>query len=188
MLKNFHPDELWIAPGPPTPTFEALIRQANASKIAIRERVAGQKYDFGGANFEVFAPAAEAKTASERGNDDSMVLKIAYENTSALLEGDAERRTERRIATELGPVNLLKVAHHASATSSIPELMSRIQPQFAVISVGKLNRYGHPRPEVLQRLHDAGSCVFRTDINGALSFYLDGTTLTSARWGKSGRL
>ena len=113
-----------------------------------------------------------------------MVLEISYESTSVLLEGDAERKTERMIAPELGRVNLLKVAHHGSSTSSISELIGRIQPQFAVISVGKFNRYGHPRPEVLERLATAGTCTFRTDFDGALSFYLDGTSLTSVRWGR----
>jgi competence protein ComEC len=113
-----------------------------------------------------------------------MVLEMSYGSTSALLEGDAERKTERMIAPELRPVTLLKVAHHGSSTSSISELMCRIQPQFAVISVGKFNRYGHPRPEILERLTAAGACTFRTDMNGAVSFYLDGTSLVSVRWGR----
>jgi competence protein ComEC len=114
-----------------------------------------------------------------------MVLRIAYKNTSALLEGDAERHTERTIANELAPVTLLKVAHHGSSTSSTPELLAHAQPKFAVISVGRLNRYGHPTAQVLNRIGQAGACEFRTDINGAVSFYLDGTRLSTARWGRN---
>jgi competence protein ComEC len=109
--------------------------------------------------------------------------KLRTEGASVLLEGDAERRTERRIAPELGPVNLLKVAHHGSATSSIVDLLARIHPQFAVISGGQFNHYGHPKQEILQRLRQSGACTFRTDLTGALSFYLDAMGVVSARWG-----
>jgi competence protein ComEC len=184
VLKNFHPGELWVAPGPQTAAYRALIAQAHASNIRVLERIAGDKFDFGGAKVDVLAPKSGPTLDITRGNDDSMVLEMAYGATSALLEGDAEKKTERLIARDIAPVTLLKVAHHGSLTSSIPELVGRIQPQFAVISVGKFNRYGHPRPEILERLTAAGACTFRTDMNGALSFYLDGTSVSSLRWGR----
>jgi competence protein ComEC len=185
VLKNFHPDELWVAPGPQTAAYRALIAQAHASNIRVLERIAGDKFDFAGAKVDVLAPKSESTLDITRGNDDSMVLEMSYGMTSALLEGDAEKKTERLIARDIGPVNLLKVAHHGSSTSSISEFIGRIQPQFAVISVGKFNRYGHPRPEIVQRLTAAGACTFRTDMNGALSFYLDGTSVSSLRWGRN---
>jgi competence protein ComEC len=184
VLKNFHPNQLWVAPGPPTTAYVALIAQAHASHIPILEHIAGDHFEFGGAKVDVLAPKSDSTFDTRRGNEDSMVLEMSYGSTSALLEGDAERKTERMIAPELRPVTLLKVAHHGSSTSSISELMGRIQPQFAVISVGKFNRYGHPRPEILERLTAAGACTFRTDMNGAVSFYLDGTSLVSVRWGR----
>ena len=184
VLKNFQPAELWVAPSPSHAAYDALIAQAQASGIVVNLRISGQKFAFGGADFDVLAPEIDAQVPSERDNDDSMVLKIAYGSASALLEGDAERRTERRIVPELGPINLLKVAHHGSATSSIPDLLARIHPQFAVISVGKFNHYGHPKQEILQRLRQSGACTFRTDLSGALSFYLDAVGVASARWGR----
>lgn len=184
VLRNFRPRELWISPSPPVAALEALIAQADSASIEVRKRVAGDRFGFGGARFDVLAPEADAGTQVGRGNDDSMVLKISYGSTSALLEGDAERRTERAIVPELGPVTLLKVAHHGSSTSSIPPLIEAIRPQFAVISVGKFNRYGHPTREVLERMGAEGACAFRTDLNGAISFYLDGTSLAAARWGR----
>jgi competence protein ComEC len=113
-----------------------------------------------------------------------MVLKIVYGKASALLEGDAERKTERLISPSLGAINLLKVAHHGSATSSIPQFLEAIKPQFALISVGKYNRYRHPQNEVLNRLADQGTCVFRTDFDGAVSVYLDENGVTSAQFGR----
>jgi competence protein ComEC len=184
VLNNFRPDELWVAPGPQTAPYRALIAQAHASNIPVLERLAGDKFEFGGAKVDVLAPKSGSALDITRGNDDSMVLEISYGATSALLEGDAEKKTERLIARNIGSVNLLKVAHHGSLTSSIADLMRRIQPQFAVISVGKFNRYGHPRREILQRLTATGACTFRTDMNGAVSFYLDGNTMAAVRWGR----
>ena len=183
VLKNFRPSNLWLAPSPPVQAYLDLIAQAKELRIPVLQRVAGDKFDFGGAHFDVLAPSSDAYLAPKRVNDASMVLKIAFGTASALLEGDAERREESLIAPQIGAVNVLKVAHHGSSTSSIPALIDAIRPQFAVISVGKFNRYGHPRSEVLRRLGDSGACTFRTDSEGAISFYLDQNGVTSARWG-----
>jgi competence protein ComEC len=186
VLNNFHPAELWVAPSPLTSAYTALIAQARSAGMTVSTRVAGDSFTFGGAKFDVLAPKADITSNFRRGNDESMVLKVTYRETSALLEGDAEKKTERMIAPELTPVNLLKVAHHGSATSTLPALLESARPQFAMISVGRFNRYGHPRADVLSRLAEAGTCVFRTDLSGAISFYLDGTRVTAARWGREG--
>jgi competence protein ComEC len=104
-------------------------------------------------------------------------MRVAYGATSVLLEGDAEKATERRLAEEEPQADLLKVAHHGSATSTIPELLAAAHPRFAVISVGARNLYGHPREEVLSRLQESGVATYRTDLDGAVSFYLDGKTV-----------
>ena len=105
-------------------------------------------------------------------------MKFAYGKTSALLEGDAERKSEQRIAEEQPQADLLKVAHHGSATSTIPQLLATVHPRFAVISVGSRNTYGHPRGEVLARLANAHVMTYRTDLDGAVTFYLDGKTVS----------
>jgi len=136
---------------------------------------AGDEFDFGGAEVRVLAPKA-ADLAARR-NDESLVMKLAYEKTSALLEGDAENRSERQIADEQPEADLFKVAHHGSATSTIPLLLDRVHPRFAVISVGARNTYVHPREEVLARLEKAHVLTYRTDLEGAVTFYLDGETV-----------
>jgi competence protein ComEC len=73
---------------------------------------------------------------------------------------------------------LLKVGHHGSITSTRPEFLSRVNPQWAVISCGPHNRYGHPRQEVLQELQSAHIRAYRTDINGISCFLLNGSTAT----------
>jgi competence protein ComEC len=73
--------------------------------------------------------------------------------------------------------NLLKVGHHGSMTSTRPEFLARVNPQWAVISCGLHNRYGHPRPEVLEELQAAKVRTFSTDINGITCFRLDGKSV-----------
>jgi len=74
---------------------------------------------------------------------------------------------------------LLKVAHHGSASGTSADLLATVHPRYAVISVGARNGYGHPRREVLERLQEAGVKTFRTDEDGAVSFYLDGKSVTA---------
>ena len=105
-------------------------------------------------------------------------MSVRYGHTTALLEGDAEKESERRIAEEQPQADLLKVGHHGSATSTIHELLAAVHPRFAVISVGARNVYGHPRMEVLERLAGAQVRTYRTDLDGAVAIYLDGNTVT----------
>ncbi len=184
VLANFHPEALWIAPGPRTSALEALMAEASRFRIPVVTHTAGDRFEFGGAVFTVLAPFANDSPATSSGNDDSMVIEIANDKATVLLEGDAEKRTERIIIPELGHISLLKVAHHGSATSSTPELLAKTEPEFAIISVGKFNRYGHPRAEVLDRLGSEGTCTYRTDITGATSFFLNRERVDQIRWGR----
>ena len=113
--------------------------------------------------------APDAQDLGVRRNDESLVMKLIYGTTSVLLEGDAERNSEQRMAEEQPQADLLKVAHHGSATSTIPQLLAAVHPHFAVISVGARNTYGHPRRDVLARLAEAQVRTYRTD-DGAVTF------------------
>ena len=128
---------------------------------------------------DVLFPPQDWPVGLEPKNNDSMVLQVSYGATSVLLEGDAEKAVERRIARLHHPqADLLKVGHHGSATSTTPEILQSVKPKFAVISVGFRNSFGLPKPEVLKRLQNSGVRVYRTDVNGAVSFYLDGRSVT----------
>ena len=105
-------------------------------------------------------------------------MKISFQETSVLLEGDAERLVEERVALENPEASLLKVAHHGSATSTSANLLAAVHPRYAVISVGVRNGYGHPRREVLERLQLVHAATYRTDVMGAVTFYLDGHSVT----------
>lgn len=109
----------------------------------------------------------------------NMVLRLRYRDSTALLEGDAERSVEQRmVATHEMHADLLKVAHHGSNTSSTLELVNAVHPQWAVISVGAHNTFGHPRMDVLRRLADANVNTYRTDLSRAMTFYLDGRSVS----------
>jgi competence protein ComEC len=176
ILANFRPRELWLSEQADQ-EMKTLLKEAEQLGIRVIKRRAGDEFDFGGAELRVLAPGAA--DPAKRRNDESLVMKVTYGQTSALLEGDAEKRSEQQIAEEKPEADLLKVAHHGSATSTIPMLLDRVHPKFAVISVGARNTYGHPRREVLARLGEAHIMTYRTDLDGAVTFYLDGNTVTA---------
>jgi len=166
---------VWI----PLLELQSLLSEARKLGIVVVEHKAGDNLELGGAAVRILAPPPDADAKSLRPNEASLVMKISYGSTSALLEGDAERKTERLVAQEQAQADLLKVGHHGSATSTWPEFLLAVQPRFAVISVGTRNVYGHPREDVLERLADSKVSTYRTDINGAVTFYLDGKNVTS---------
>jgi competence protein ComEC len=179
VMANFHPRELWLGVNSPSPEQQALLREAKRLGIPFILHKAGDRLQIGGAIVQVLAPPPDAEAHVSRPNDESLVLKVSYGATSALLEGDAEKKTEKQVVEENPAADLLKVAHHGSATSTIPELLAAVHPRFAVISVGTRNVYGHPRREVLDRLAEAHVLTYRTDMDGAITFYLDGKTVSS---------
>jgi len=180
VLRNFHPTELWVGNNPPFGAYNALLNEAADLHVRLRIFRAGDALPFGDAQIAVFAPFRNYQPGPEPANNDSLVLHIAYGATSVLLEGDAEAPIEQAMLGETGiQSTLLKVGHHGSITSTRPEFLARVAPQWAVISCGLHNRYGHPRQEVLQALEAAKVRTFSTDINGAACFLLDGKSVTA---------
>ncbi len=179
VLRNFHPDELWVGNNPPFGAYNALLDEAAQLHVRVRTFRAGDAFAFGSTEVNVLAPFRDYQPGAEPANNDSLVLHVAYGATSMLLEGDAEEPIEQAMLTEPGLAStLLKVGHHGSITSTRPEFLARVAPQWAVISCGLRNRYGHPREEVLEELEEAHVRTFRTDINGISCFVLDGKTAT----------
>ena len=179
ILKDFRPKELWIGLLPPSRALDNLIAEANALGIKVVRHWEGDEFELGGAKVDVLFPPQDWPLGLEPKNNDSMVLQVSYGKTSVLLEGDAEKAVERRIASLHHPhADLLKVGHHGSNTSTTPEILQAVKPTVAVISVGYGNSFGLPKADVLQRLQNAGVHVYRTDLNGAVTFYLDGHSVT----------
>ena len=179
VLKNFRPRELWIGLLPPSPALESVITTAQRLGVRVVQHWEGDEFDFGGARVSVLFPPSGWFVAAKPQNNDSMVLRVSYGDSSVLLEGDAQKTVERRVATLHHPsASLLRVGHHGSANATTPELIASTKPQFAIISVGAGNSFGLPRTETLGRLSNAGARVYRTDLDGAVTFYLDGHSVT----------
>lgn len=184
ILRNFHPDELWVGNNPHVAAYNALLAEAAALHVRVRTFRAGNAFSFGETQVNVLAPFSNYQPSAEPGNNDSLVLHVAYQQTSVLLEGDAEEPIEDAMLSERGLAStLLKVGHHGSITSTRPEFLARVAPQWAVISCGLRNRYGHPRQEVLEELQAAHVRTFRTDINGVSCFVLDGKSAETEECG-----
>jgi competence protein ComEC len=179
ILKGFRPKELWIGLEPPSRALEKVIAEANALGIKVVRHWEGDEFSMGGAKVDVLFPPRDWPVGLEPKNNDSTVLYVTYGATSVLLEGDAEKAVERRIAA-LHPLHadLLKVGHHGSSTSTTPEILAAVRPSYAMISVGYHNLYGLPKETVLDRLQAAGIRTYRTDRDGAVSFFLDGHSVT----------
>jgi competence protein ComEC len=133
----------------------------------------------GGAIVEVLAPCPTF--SSDWGpNDNSLVVRITYGARSLLFVGDAEHQAE---ATLLATVvdrlhaDVLKVGHHGSRTSSTPAFIAAVAPRDAIISAGCRNRFGHPHPQTLATLREAGIRTWRTDLLGAVTVTTDGRSL-----------
>jgi competence protein ComEC len=179
VLKNFRPKELWIGLLPPSQALENIIATAHALNVKVVRHWEGDEFNFGGATVTVLFPPQNWFIIDKPINNDSMVLRVSYKDSSVMLEGDAQKQIERRIAS-LHPLaaSLLKVGHHGSANATTPELLASAKPAYAVISAGFRNSFGLPRPETLGRLTQAGARVYRTDLDGAVTFYLDGHSVT----------
>ncbi|MBZ5530440.1 MAG: ComEC/Rec2 family competence protein [Acidobacteriia bacterium] len=174
IVENFHPRELWVGINPQTDAVARLYQTALQNHAVIRIHTAGEELEWGSAQVRVLAPPADWRPKVRPANDDSLALLVSYGRTSALLAGDLENKMEKFVATEALHADLLKVAHHGSATSTTPELLAAVEPKFAVVSVGYRNSFGHPRADVLQRLEASHVRTYRTDLLGAVTFLLDG--------------
>jgi competence protein ComEC len=137
----------------------------------------GDTFDLGNAEFTILGPI----NPSDEPNNTSIVLKLTYGEVSFLFTGDAERAEETDILEAEYDLSatVLKVGHHGSETATSYPFLREIMPEYAVISCGKNNSYGHPDEATLSRLRDADVKVFRTDMQGTIAATSDGT-----KWGR----
>ena len=176
VVKNFRPKQLWTGAVRGT---NPLVMEARRAGVEVVQPQAGYSRQFGGATVRTLAPSPDYIPANSAKNNDSLVLEIVYGQRRFVLTGDAERAVEWELVASgrLGRVDVLKVGHHGSKSSTTPEFMDLAKPKFAMISVGDGNLYGHPHADVLSRLKDAHTQVFRTDRDGLTRFLTDGNRL-----------
>lgn len=117
-----------------------------------------------------------SQTSYSNSNNYSPIIKVEYQNRSFLFTGDAEDVAETEVIAscpQLLKADVLKISHHGSNTSTSSKFLSYVQPQIAIISVGKNNSYGHPSSAVLSRLKDIGCKVYQTSILGSIALSVD---------------
>jgi competence protein ComEC len=175
VLRDFRPRELWVGIDPDSEAYRALLVEAKHLGIVVRHFHAGEDVTWSGTKVSVLAPEAGYRNAGSPVNDDSLVLRFQYGNASALLEGDAEAPSEQEMVADgrMTPVTLLKVGHHGSKSSTIPEFFAAAAPRDAVISVGKGNTFGHPKEEIIDRIAAGHTRLYRTDEFGLTTFLLE---------------
>jgi competence protein ComEC len=172
LLKNFAVAEVWEGLAPRHDRgYETLDQTLRAALVARRAVVRGNVFDWDGARVAVLGPRGHSPPPFTQ-NDDSVVLKLTLGRVSLLLAGDVEASGEVGLAP--GAAQVLKVAHHGSRTSSGARLLAEVRPRVAIVSAGKANPFGHPHPELVERLGQAGAWLLRTDRDGAIKISTDG--------------
>ena len=179
IIENFRVSELWIGRDVASPALARLQELARARGIQIKHVSRGKQFIWDGVEGEFFwpdTPAGDLVAAPK--NNDSLVLRLRYGNRTMLLPGDAEKEAERRMLAEDGAealrADVLKVGHHGSKNSTMPEFLAAVQPRLGIISAGEENPYGHPSPELIQRLEESRVRILRTDRDGAVHVLTDG--------------
>ncbi|KPJ80593.1 MAG: hypothetical protein AMS19_09270 [Gemmatimonas sp. SG8_23] len=168
VIDAFEP-RLVMDPLLPAPKHEyaTLVEHAAARGVRWAAARAGDSFELGGVTFRVLHPS-ELPTDPREGNAASVVLLVSWGRFDALLTGDAYVDVERAIAERAGDIEILKVGHHGSATSTDSTFLATVRPEVALVSVGRGNRYGHPAPAVLRRLSAVGARTYRTDQLGTV--------------------
>jgi competence protein ComEC len=178
--------EVWEGPAPlQDASYSELARVLQAAGVARRTVTAGLRETWDGVELEVLGPPRPSRAPWRTRNDDSLVLLLRLGRVSLLFPGDIEAAGEARLAPRR--VDVLKVAHHGSRTSTTAGFLAACAPRLALVSAGRRNVFGHPHPDVLERCRRQGSLVLRTDRDGALEVATDGTRLwlSSYRHGSS---
>ncbi len=155
--------------------FQDFLKYVEKEGVDIQIPSAGDTFELGSAVVDILAC-----NAVEEINGTSIVLKVTYGDTAFLFTADAERDTEQVILESGADLKstVLKVGHHGSSASTTYPFLREVMPEYAVISVGEDNSYGHPHEETLSRLEDADVKIYRTDLHGTVICTSDGTSVS----------
>lgn len=145
-------------------------------KIRLIEVKKGDKIKIGRySEFKILFPTSRLLSENPL-NNNSIVAQFNYNNFKMLFTGDIEKLAEQQILkTEKAEIraDILKVAHHGSKTSSIPEFIKAVRPKIALIGVGKNNTFGHPNQQTIKNLENIKCRIYRTDLQGEIIIKID---------------
>ena len=169
-IENYYmPDKLST-----TKTFEDVLDALDAKGLSYNVPKIDDEFKLGDATFKVIYSGDDTNDI----NDSSIVLKMTYGDNTFLFTGDATSNVEEIILNKDIKSDVLKVAHHGSSYSSTTEFLDKVDPKYAIISVGTNNSYNHPASITLQKLSNRDIKVYRTDLDGTIIFTSDGTNLS----------
>ncbi len=176
ILRAFRPRALWTSgPAEGHELGVRVVAEAQRLGVPVVQKLRGDRDAIDGVELLVLNPGAWYP-AIQNSNRSSMVLRLRYGGSAALLTGDLERGGELQLVAEQLPLEaqVLKVPHHGSRTSSTAIFVEAVRPSLALVSVGWLNPFRHPHPSVVERLQDRGTALWRTDLEGAITLRSDG--------------
>ena len=156
-----------------TQTYERLLNAIERNNVNVDKNLKTSKetqYAIGNANWKVLSIDAKNNL-----NDSSIVIELDYENTKYLFMGDATTRVEEMV--EWNEVDVLKVAHHGSNSSTSQLFLEKIKPKYAIISVGRDNSHNLPDIDIIERLKNNNIKIYRTDENNTIWLTSDGTEI-----------
>ena len=160
-----------------TKTFLDVVSAIKAKGMKVTAPLVGQTFKVGSATATILAPNS---TGYEDLNNFSIVIRLTFGNNSFLFDGDAEDISENEMLSKGLNISadVLKVGHHGSNSSTTQKFLDKVNPKYAVISVGKDNSYGHPHKSTMDKLKAKGIKVYRTDESGTIIVNSDGKNIT----------
>jgi competence protein ComEC len=155
---------------PTTKTYKDVLSSISKKGLKITKPNQGEKIQFDTFYIEIISDNIDYDNL----NDYSVVTKIVCDDFKVLLTGDIEKDAEKKLFSKDIKADILKSPHHGSNTSNTLEFIKKVNPKYAIITVGAGNKYSHPHNQVLHRFSQQGINVFRTDKNGDIIISTDG--------------
>ena len=168
VLEEMKVGEILISPGSQEkPEVENIVRMALEKRVPVKEAMYQVDWSGEKEGLHIVSPLDRVY----EGNNDSIVIYGEIASLKWLFTGDLEEEGEREIIQTFDlPVDVIKVGHHGSNTSTTEEFLNETDPAFAMISAGETNRFGHPHPEVVERLKERGIAIYNTGTNGGITY------------------
>jgi len=178
VINNFNIGKLYMPKvTTTTKTYIDVLTAVKNKGYTVTAPVPGSTFNLGDAQCTILAPNSQSY---EDMNNYSIVIRITYGTTSFLFTGDAQSVSEQEMLAKGYNLkaDVLKIGHHGSDSSTTPQFLKAVSPQYGVIEVGKGNDYGHPHQTTLDKLATANVKLYRTDLNGTIIIRSDGSRLT----------
>ncbi len=182
VLENFAVENIYmrrptVGTEPTTSVYLNLLKTIKKQGKSVHAVEPDEMIQCGDLKIKILGPVEDYRDL----NDQSIVLRAEYEKISFMITGDQEIPAEKDLLSYHGTSALkstvLKMGHHGSSTSSGTSFLNAVSPDYGVISCGTDNSYGHPHKETISRLEKMGIVYYRTDLQGTVTFYTDGSSI-----------